>query len=324
MSDPADPEKGFQSRARANAVHEDPRAKTGPGRAVHVTMMGPGIDKAHSQMTGPKSMSQVLSEHVLKKGADREKVAKHVRKNTKQTNSALNFLDKHQGKMGLLGKDAQKGFEQLKGARGALNSGNELRSALSPFFDKPGTEGTDEQREQVGAAMKSMMGSLKQFGPDNHMEIANRTKVVPETGEVIGDSPQARAMQNFVQGLIDDPNQLKGLGAAQGQNKNSKPMDVAFKQNKDGSSQLSVNMQGPQGDPMKNLGNLMNLGGAMSNAMNGSGKGSPSISPQMQKAVQGQNTMFNMAQKMGNMFGGGNKAKSPAMKVNIQIPKPKK
>ncbi len=336
--DPKDPKDPPQTRKRSNAIFEAPKSASqspAPKRGQHVQKMGPGEDAKHSQMQGPKPMSEVLSEQLtFTKGQQKHVMneVNRIKQKQKQGFKAddpdlkrgVNLMEQHSTLLGLGGKAAKEGLGQLRNAQDALKGAEDMRNAFKPFFDKPaGDKGeeTEAQRKQAGEAMKSMVGAIKKFGPTDHLKINSRTKTDPDTGEEIADSPAADAMRAFTQSLIKNKDMLKGIVPDKaGQKAAKNAIGVKVSEGKDGNKSINFSMQAPQNkNPMQGLSALMNLGKLGSGAMSSEALGGNN---KMAKQMQGLGKLFDSAQKM-NMFKGLEKRKQPKFELNISAkPKP--
>lgn len=338
--DPFEKQDTPQTRKRSNAIFEPPSGANtaGPKRGQHEQKMSPGVDAKHSQMQGPKPMSELLAQHLsFTKGQQKhimgevgrinqniEQKRKHgFKADDPDVKRATHLMDQHSKLLGLGGKEAKEGMQQLRNAQDALKSAEEMRSAFKPFFDKPGEEGTEAQRKQAGEAMKSMVGALKQFGPKDHLKVNSRTKIDPKSGEEIADSPAADAMRAFTQSLIKNKDMLKGIVPDKaGQEAAKNAIGVKVSEGKDGQKTINLSMQAPQQkNPMQGMNALMNLGKLGAQAMSSEALGGKNMATQM----QGLGNLFKTAQRM-NLFTGMSTAmqqrKQPKLELNIHT-KPK-
>lgn len=303
-----------QTRQRSNAIFEPPNSgnAAGPRRGQHVQKMGPGVDAKHSQMQGPKAMSEILAEHgSFTRGQKKHILGEVNRIKQKQKQGfkaddpslkrAFNLMDQHSKVLGKGGEEGSAGLQQIRKAQDALKSAEDMRSAFKPFFDKPGQEGTEAQRKQAGEAMKSMIGAIKQFGPKDHLKVNSRTKIDPESGEEIADTPAADAMRAFTQSLIKNKDVLKGIVPdKERQEAAKKSIGVEVSEGKDGKKSINITMQAQKKkNPMQGMNALLNLGKLGAQGMSSDALGGKKMASQM----HGLGNLFKTAQRL-NLFTG--------------------
>lgn len=329
----SDDDNNQPSRKRAYAVFEPPGSKDDgkPKRGVHTAMMGQGVDAKHSQMKGPKTMSEVLAQHIGQNQKQRKQISDQIGRvkqghnkrmdgNDTEFKRSVNLLDSHQKTLGKGGQKGMEGLNKLKGAQEAFTAAKGVRSALAPFFDNADHKQkntTEEQRKAFADAMKPMFGALKQFGAKDLGKDNGRTKIDPRSGKEIPDNPRADAMRSFVNNLVNDKS-FKSIVPTKEQQEASK-IKMETTEGKDGKKQYSFSMQSTKPkDPMKGLQSLMNIGNMANKAMNTEAMGvSKGEAKQRQTQMQNMNKQFDKMKGL-NMFAHLDK-RQPA-KVEVKPP----